>query len=203
MAVHEIRSSRSLAGLKRELAQCDVTEEEFVALLDMQRVFDDRFTIFRGNGGLSWEPTAPGFQEAKKEMEQQAKGLLGPERFEAYQLSRDREFDQLTQRVRRAGLPASAAREAFEIREAASVESFRIKEAAAADDEKLAALRALADQSREKLSSLLGPEVASLQIDRSSWWLDALESGRGFRSEAHMRTTTRIVQPRAVPGVGP
>ena len=169
------------AGRIRELTQFfDATPEEFRA------IFAAQAAILPMNSGLPVVGLGPATSaEAQRAREaerirlnEQLKTTLGETRYAEYVRAKEYEFQRLADLVARHGLPSNTAVQVFEVRDFVSRESNRIFDAPALDaQQKRDAMKALADNARGQITTLLGPGATEAYARQ---WLNRVEQGTAF-----------------------
>jgi hypothetical protein len=120
----ELRFSTTASVLRHELAGFDASEEEFLAMYQLRKPFDDSFTHYRDY--LSREEMLQ-MEQAKRQMEEDLKQLLGAERWKDYERTRDPEFQQMFRAAQRANLGSAEAALVHRAKKSAEQEVRRIR----------------------------------------------------------------------------
>jgi hypothetical protein len=94
------------------LVAFNATEQEFRALFKLKSAFDDQFGNYRGGAS---EEQMRARSEAQKQLNEQIKVALGPERYTEYQRAIDYNYRQTTQLMARLNLPAETANTLYAI----------------------------------------------------------------------------------------
>ncbi len=194
-ADYELRTSPLTSRLSRTLTLMDATEEEFQSIHEAYRPLQE--TLFPGinGGGYNWPSTADE-RQARLAVMQALAGELGQERVVDLLRASDREFQQMASAVERGGLQLSAARDAYDVRTATCQESVRIGvDQSRSLQDRRAALQTLAETTRQRLVSLLGPQGDSYA--RSASWLRTIRLGGAVAFDGVTTTTHSL--PAAIP----
>ena len=155
LADYEMRSSPISSMLSRQLGSFDPSEAEFRAIFQAQQGYNERIGPTAMTGGNMSDRHA-----AYRELNEQLKSTLGEPRFSEYIRETDRNYQQLTRLAERDHIPKEVALRAYNVRDDVSVESNRIaNDTTLSTDQKREALRTLADQTRTKILSILGPSA--------------------------------------------
>ena len=103
---YDLRTSNVANQLRYDLVAFNATEQEFRSLFKLKSAFEEQFGVFRGGAS---EEQMRARSEAQKQLNDQIKLALGPERFTEYQRGTDYNFRQTTQLIARLNLPAETA----------------------------------------------------------------------------------------------
>lgn len=113
---YEMRTTGIASRLSQELAGVGITEEEF------REIYAKRAALEAPFGGsvrvdMTEQGETPEHQQAREGLEREFEELLGPERFEAWKLNLNPEFQALADLGQRFGLPPENLREAFQVQQ--------------------------------------------------------------------------------------
>jgi hypothetical protein len=154
---YELRTSALAQRLRDQLQGFAPSEEEFQ-------------TIFRAARAREIDPA--GAPHSHDELRQ----VLGEERFEAYLMETDEDFQQLARLTDRLQLPAARALEVQRFANFAEEKQEQIHSDIDLDAEDRAeALRLLLEEGREIVLENLGPQGYELYLESGGWWLRDLE----------------------------
>ena len=109
---YDLRTTNTANQLRYELVAFDATEQEFRALYKLKSAFDEQWGSYRGGGS---EEQMRARSEAQKQLNDQIKVALGPERFAEYQRATDYNYRQTTQLIARLNLPPETANHLYTI----------------------------------------------------------------------------------------
>lgn len=103
---YDFRTSNTGRSLRSELATFSPTEAEFRAIYQLRQSFDEKYST---RDGLLGQEAMRQRADAQKQLVEQVKALLGPERGADYERSIDYNFRQTSQLVARLELPPATA----------------------------------------------------------------------------------------------
>lgn len=111
---YELWMSPSANAVRYSLYGMEATEQEFLAVYQLRRAFDDQWNPDE----IDWnnDQMAGGYQQARAELEAQVRQQLGEERYLEYKRGSDPAYHHLNAAVSRYGLPRTKANEAYDIR---------------------------------------------------------------------------------------
>jgi hypothetical protein len=175
-ADYQMRSSMITRLLAGPLSGFDPSESEFRAIFQMQQTLNEKFPYNTG-AGLSYLENDPERLALHAQLDEQLKTTLGAMRYAEYVRETNGEFRQLKQLVQRDKLPASAAIQAFNIRELVSQESNQIfDDPSLTGTQKRSALQLLAQNARSQFLAILGPTSGPAYVKLAeSGWLKTVE----------------------------
>ncbi|MEY4488799.1 MAG: hypothetical protein RIQ79_1307 [Verrucomicrobiota bacterium] len=179
---YELRNSQTAQQLRWRMTQMDATEQEYRTVFDLQKQFDDVFNDGDAFGGRSRSKNNEDWklrQDAEKILRDQLKTALGEDRYQAYQLAQNYEYQQLQAAVKRFNLPADTTARTYALRKEVPTAATKIL-----DDpqmpvaDKKTALAALANSTRDQLRTTLGAVVADTFLANGGMnWITQLEQG--------------------------
>lgn len=184
LAAYELRRSNTANQLRWRMTQMDATEAEYTAIFEIQKDFDERYADYDQWGNrLRQNETAEqrdARSAAEKAMKLEIRQALGDERYKAYVRSQDHDYQQLSNAAKRFELPADTPMKIYDLRDEVPLAATAI-----ADDpnltpeQKKAELGKLAQETRDRVSGMLGAEVAQVYFDQNNGmhWLRELEKG--------------------------
>lgn len=181
LEAYDMRNSSTANRLRFQLRDFDASESEYKAIFAAQKAFDDRFNNYTAtaNGGPTTREDGQARMRAQEEMNAQLKATLGEDRFNAYMRSQNPEYRTLEAAAKRFNLPSTAVEQAYSAREQAVTAAQRIaSDANLNDDQRTQALAGIAEQTRSKIKSTLGSDVADVYLKTNMRWLDALQRGQ-------------------------
>lgn len=193
---YEMRSSPVTSRLRNALTLMDASEAEFRAIFKVQHAFNDRVNPMMS--GMISSQMMDDRREAQKQMNEQLKTTLSPERYNDFMRVSNPEYQQLHRLAQKENIPAETVTRAYSIRDTISAESVRIADdTALTNEQKRAALTALAQKGRTQILSTLGPGAGE-SYAQAARWLSTLERGAGvvFGPDGNPMTRTIINPPR-------
>ena len=173
---YEMRSSPLTSRLRNSLSLMDASEAEFRTIFKVQQAFNERInpTIL----GVIPTQVMEDRREAQKQMNDQLKTALSPERYNEFMKVSSAEYQQLHRLAQRENIPAETVTRAYSIRDTISAESVRIADdTTLTNEQKRAALTALAQKGRTQILSTLGPGAGESYAQVANRWLSTLERG--------------------------
>lgn len=169
---YDLRTHRVANQLRNTLIGFNPTEQEFRALYKLQSAFDAQHGPLRG-------PISPDQMTvrsaAQRELNEQIKTLLGPERFADYARASDFNFRRTTQLVARLQLPPATANEVYAIQQ----DIQRRANATRADSslsgaDRMAELGALASEAEARITAQLGARGFEAYKQNGGTWVQSL-----------------------------
>jgi DNA-binding transcriptional MerR regulator len=166
-AHYERRNSSTALGLRSQLRWFGPNEEEYVAVFEAQRAFDEKY----GFQHLSGEQ-ADRRRDSRPELFAAIEAALGSQRFEDYRLMTDGNYGGTVNMVQSIGLPPERAKDLVRIQQDAGhrAEALR-REAGLAVDERLSRLESLRDEARSKVTTILGADHVGAYEQNAGNWL--------------------------------
>jgi hypothetical protein len=105
---YRLRNSNSASILRESLSAFNPTEEEYRTMFRLREAFDDKYRTFNQSGSLVLnEALMRERSAAEKQLNEQIKAALAPERAATYDRLTDYSFRRTNQLVERLGLPAA------------------------------------------------------------------------------------------------
>jgi len=105
---YRLRNSSSASILRESLSAFNPTEEEYRAMFRLREAFDEKFQTFSQSGPIAMnEAVMRERSAAEKQLNEQIKAALAPERAATYDRLTDYSFRRTNQLVERLGLPAT------------------------------------------------------------------------------------------------
>ncbi|MCX8091454.1 MAG: hypothetical protein N3I86_11105 [Verrucomicrobiae bacterium] len=172
---YQLRNSWTARNMRENLAAFQPTEREFREIFKLQKAFDDQFGMWRGGGDESfWQAR----EQAQQALEEQLRAILGDQRYQEYVLSQDPRYRDIFDFAQNNNLAADTAKKIYEVRMAAEAERQRIQnDASIPAEQRQAQLALVANQAKQALGTLLGPDTLNAYVQSEGRWLSRLESG--------------------------
>jgi hypothetical protein len=181
LEAYDLRTSSTASSLRARMGAFEATEQEFRSLYQLQRSFDERFAALR----LTVTPTEEQSHErteAQKQLTEQFKAVLGPQRYAEYERASDSSYQQAVRLVARLELPSTAANEVWSVQKAIQESATTIREnRALTDAQRNTQLAALAADASARITRTLGPRGFDAYKDNGGWWLAELTTPRPGR----------------------
>ena len=170
----ELNGSSSANTLRSRLAVFNPTEEEFLALFEIQKAFDDKYP--NSIIGLSAvERTERG--QAQQELEDQFIQVLSPERAEEYRLTTQGSGQTVARLVSRLGLPTSTVRDVLQVESAIQQQADAVRQNSSLDPQtRSRQLSSLAQQASSQLTEMLGATGFEAYQGYGGGWIQLLTS---------------------------
>jgi hypothetical protein len=113
LELYDLTASRSAQGLRNQLSAFNPSEDEFRALFKLQQAFDDKYGQMAGYNGNQDEMRAR--MTAQKQLQDQMKAALAPDRAAEFDRATDFNYRQTTQLVARLELPPETANQLYAV----------------------------------------------------------------------------------------
>lgn len=152
---YNLRNSDTARQLRNNLVGFNPTEQEFQTLFKLQAEYDSRF------GGPMFGPSTQEEMrqrgEAQRQLNEQIKAALGPQRAEEYARTTDYSYRQASQLVARLELPPETTSRIWEVKQDVEQRSMALRrDRSLSDEDRNKQLTALVAETNQKLSPLLG-----------------------------------------------
>jgi hypothetical protein len=183
--------------LRSTLTAANASEEEFKALYRAQAAFDEKFGT--ALGAMPPEQRAAR-QAAQAETEEQFKAALGEARYAEFARAADNQYQQVSNMVKQAGMPAAVATAIIDERDSVLNESNRIfDDPSLSNDQKRAAIQTLAQNARTQALSTLGEDVGQKYLQVANGWLGMLDRGQAVKMTSSIANGSGISSSRSLP----
>ncbi len=169
---YELRNSQTSQNLRYSLSAFNPTEQEFRAIYALQADYDQRFGR---NYGILPPDEQRARSDANRQLTEQIKAVLGPERAEDYTRAQNSDYRQLTQLAARLDLPASTTDNLWKLQrsfEERRTEIYRTNATDAAA--RTASLTALQQEARAAVTPLIGPRYLDTYAQYGGRWIQNL-----------------------------
>ena len=190
----DLRTSNAAHSIGRNAKYFSATPEEFRAIYDTQKAYYDTMTAMEGT---LFTERGQIMRAALEKQQAGMKTLLGAERYAQWQQSSRDEYRALVELQRRFSLPPATVAAVGALPRQISEEGLRITgDRERKPEERLAALRALADDARERVRRVLGADLGNAYNEAAARsWLDQLERGMVPVYGADGQVSYRMVGP--------
>jgi hypothetical protein len=170
-----LRSGPVADQLRWQLAAFSPTEAEFRAVYQLQAAFQEQWS--NAYGALSADQQRQR-SEAQKQLNEQIKAALGPERAADYERSLNGDYQQTSRLVARLNLPAEAANQVWSVRQ----DIQKQQQAVLANrtlpaDERNQLLATLAEEAGTRITATLGARGFEAYKQYGGQWLQQLQPG--------------------------
>jgi len=174
LADYEMRSSPITNFVRNRLGDFDASEDEFRVIFQAQQAVDDKFP----GGAMGGNIDNTLRLQVQQEFNDQIRAGLGDARYAEYVRDWDPVFNQLNQQASANSLADGAALQAYSLRDAVAQQSSQIfNDNTLSRDQKSADLQALAQNTRDQITSILGPTVGAAYLRSANAWLNQVANG--------------------------
>jgi hypothetical protein len=167
---YDLCASNTASMLRYQLSAFNPTEDEFRKIFAIQRQFDDQL------GPLYGPPSPDAMRarnEAQKQLNEQVKLALGPDRAADYERSNDYNYRTTSQLVTRLELPPETTNQVWAIQkdiQQRAQDAYKLS-----PDERTAQLAALADETKQKVTAALGERGYTAYQQYGGSWMQMLQ----------------------------
>jgi hypothetical protein len=171
---YNLRMSNTANMMRFQLAAFEPNEQEFRDIFRMKKAFDDEFGPFGVPPADKAEKAR--YDDAKKQMEEQINGLLGPDRAAEYKRSQDFAYQGMVRVAQREGLGKQAAVQVYDMKKTAEGEAKRVREdRSLSSDQRQAALRGIREETERSIRQVYGDKgFESYQKQQGAFWLKGI-----------------------------
>lgn len=174
LEAYDLRFSRSAQSVRSRMRNFDPTEEEFLSVYALQKIFDERFPQTMSAMPRSQEEMKAR-RDADTELRAQIKNVLGEARYTEYERSSNPGFQAAQKIVEHFNLPRENAASVYALQDEVlrrQNDAMRGSQSQAARNE---AMTALAAEASARVAALLGEEGAKAFRESGGSWLRNLE----------------------------
>ena len=180
LAEYETRTSNTSNSLRYELSAFNPTEEEFRALYALKRPFDEQYN--NNNYGFSGpmpQDLMRQRSEAQKQLNEQIKTVLGPDRAAEYERATDYNYRQASQLVARLELPPETTNQLWDVQKEMQQRSKAIyTDNSVTAEDRTQKLAALAEEAKTRITASLGPQGFEAYKQYGGQWMQQLQRRR-------------------------
>lgn len=174
---YNLRSSPTAAGLRNQLSAFQPSEAEFRTLYQLQAAFNEQ-------NGNPFGPMSPEQMrqrtEAQKQLTEQIKAALGPERAADYVRASDPNYRQTSQLVARLQLPTETSNQVWSVQQDIQQRSRALAaNSSLSTEERTQQLAALTNEAEAKISATLGARGFESYKQYGGQWMQQLQSRPG------------------------
>ena len=171
---YDLRMSMTGNILRNQLAAFEPSEQEFLSVFDLRKVFDVQFHPMDPGEATAAERAERG--EAWKRLQEQIKQTLGAQRYADYELAQNQDFQQMYRVAKEAGLGAPEAKQVYAMKQQAEELAARIQnDQSLTPEQRGQALGGIRQETEKTIHTVLG-EKGWDQFNRgaNNRWLDAI-----------------------------
>lgn len=151
---YDLRASRTAESLRFNLVAFDASEQEFRTLFKLQQAFDQQFGAFTPGASLEEQRRR---SDAQRQLNEQIKLALGPERGAEYERATNFEYRTTKQLVTRLELPPETATQIWSVRESVMKRAEALRQSTAPNSaERVAQMTALQTEAATQIAAMLG-----------------------------------------------
>jgi hypothetical protein len=176
MQQYDLRNSPTAQRLRNQLAYFNPSEQEFLAIYNLQSQFDQSHNVSTMGGATTQEQYRQR-QADQQQVQDQIKAVLGDQRYAEYRQSTDPGFQTANRIVSTLQLPAQNASATWTLQQSVQQQASAIRtDRAVPPDQRAQALAALAAQADQQLTTLLTADGAqTYKQTPGGSWLRSLE----------------------------
>jgi hypothetical protein len=167
---YQLRLSQTAMMMRMQLASFDPNEQEFRDIFKVKKKYEDE------QGGDYSDSENTKNKNAKKEMNDQIKGILGENRFADYERAQDYAYQGIAKVAERQGLPKESAIKAYDMKKVAEDEAKKLRaDQSLSNEQRTAALKAIRTETERAMTEALGqPGFEAYQKGHNAYWLKQL-----------------------------
>ncbi len=170
LAEFELRTSETADRLRASLIGFNPTESEFREIFELQRAVDENLTSAK---------TAEEKLAAQKQVQEQIKQQLGPERFVDYERAQNPDFRSAILFAEVNQLPVSTAQTIFDIKQVAEAERQNLlSNTSVQDRDRVEALKAIQAETEKALRQTMGTKVYANYSQGTGSWVRQLGAAK-------------------------
>lgn len=172
---YQMRLSSAASHVRTRLGGLAPTENEFRQLVAIRQEFEERFSDFEGLGSTA-SPAHAERAMAERQVEEQMRKVIGPERFDQFKREQDWAYRSAVAVTKDAGIPERYATGIFEIKAIGEAEASRVRtDQSLTLEQRQNTLNEVQSAVQEAIGSVLGADVyKSYQREVGSSWLQNL-----------------------------
>lgn len=172
MENYQLRLSQTSMMMRMQLASFDSNEQEFREIFKLRKKFDDE----NGVMGMGLAEDKDKMKTAQKELNDQVKGILGPDRYADYERSQDYTYQAIAKVAQREGLPKEAGIKVYDMRKAAEEEAQKVRaNKSLSAEQRKSALQGIRTETERSMAETLGQKgFESYQKQPTAYWLHGI-----------------------------
>jgi len=179
LAEYDMRNSPTMARMRSQFGNFDLTEQEFYSIFAATKQVYDRFNPRNPDGTRApmVAVSAKDRREAQERLKEQMQQIMGEARYQEYQKSNDPVLRVATQLATRLQLPAESANAVYMLKQATENQAKAIRaDAGLSKQDKDAALKHLSTQASSQIEQLLTPRgAAAFKQSAGANWLRSID----------------------------
>jgi hypothetical protein len=166
---YQLRLSQTSMMMRMQLASFGPNEQEFRDIFKLQKAYDDEFGAMRMSGGDDGDKAS----KAKKELNEQVKGILGADRYADYERAQDYAYQGIAKVAQREGLPKEAGIKVYDMKKVAEDEARKVRaDKTISAEQRKTALEAIRQETERSMAEILGAKgMESYQKQPGAYWL--------------------------------
>lgn len=163
---YELRSSNTANSLRSQLTTFQPTEQEFRALFQAAKSVEEQFGT--SQGAMSQEER----RKRQAALNEQAKAILSPERYAAFEQATDPNYGSLNRIAARYELPATVVPQVYQVQQDIQRRASELRALPA--EQRAASLAALAQEATTRIAPLLGEKALEAYKVYGGQWIQGL-----------------------------
>jgi hypothetical protein len=174
LADYELHSSQTTNRLRTQLAGMDLTEDQFKAIYQLQKPYDDKYLTT--TGGFTSAEMVRERQDAQKEVQAQIKAALGESLATQYEQAMDYNYQSTNRVVARLNLPKETVQQVMDVSKDIQARANSVRmDRTLSPDQRNAQLAALNTEATNKLTAAFqGERGLAAYKDNGGYWLSNL-----------------------------
>ncbi len=163
--------SPSANSVRHDMYGMNATEEEFQAIYQLRKGFDDKWN--QVDPEMMPDSLRTQYAQAQTELQAQIKQTLGEQRYAEYQRGSDEDFHRLSATASRFNLPRQTVSQVYEMKQTLTSINERVRnDPNMTPEQKEKALKAVADETERQVKSLMGESAFRYYVwQGQGYWL--------------------------------
>ena len=157
LELYDLMTSNTAQSLRYQLSAFNPTEQEFRALYNLRRDYDERMPVF---DGMMTQEQSRARMDAEKQLNEQIKLALGADRYAEYERATDYNYRQTSRLVARLELPAETTDQLYAVQKEFEQKRRDSMKGVASRDQMASVMTALQQEAIAKVTPLLGGDKA-------------------------------------------
>lgn len=168
LRAYELRSSSTAQGLRSQLTTFQPTEAEYGALFDIARAVEDKFGTMQGPS------TAEQMRARQEAVNAEARKVLSPERYTAFEQATDPRYSTLNRIAARYNVPPAVVPQVYSIQQDIMQQARNVPAA-----ERATRMPVLVQEAEAKIRPLLGDQAFGAYQVYGGQWMQSLQRPPG------------------------